>query len=118
MDSFAEELDHLGFARPLQFVLFFMLDLMLERVPQISQRLIRHPFRRESVIERRQNALLDFMQRHLVWPLSGQLRNRKIGWKFHLDRAGLVRLLPKQLLDKSGQEIIRCETQPKLLTAL
>ncbi len=60
-------LTDLRLARALQLMPLFVLDLVLERMPQIGQRLLRHPLRGESVIDRRQDALLDLMQRDGVF---------------------------------------------------
>ena len=84
LDSLTEKFDHLRLTGPLQLMSFLMLDLMLERAPQIMQRFVRHPFRGEGVIERRQDALLDFMQRnHVLGGLARNFRDRKIRWEFH-----------------------------------
>ena len=58
---------------------FFVLDIVLDRVPQIGQRFFRHQFRRERVVQRRQDLLLDFVQRHrVIRLLARQFRDRKI----------------------------------------
>ena len=108
------------FLGPLDLVTFLMLDLMLERVPQIMQRFVRHQFRRECVIERRQDALLDFIQRNrVIGRLARNFRRLENSPEIPPDRfASHEASWPSDLLDEMREEIVRCETQPKLLPAL
>ena len=78
-DPFVEKLHDLLFFRALDFVFLFVLEVVLNRVAQLRQRLLRHDLRRERIVDRRQDLFLDLIQRYrVVRFLSSQLGHWKL----------------------------------------
>ena len=114
-----QELHDLLLLGPLDLVFLLVLQVVLNGVPQIGQRLVRHQLRREGVVHRRQNLLLDFVQRHgVIRLLARDLRHGKLGWKWNLHAPGLARFHSHDLRAKLRQEILRREMQPEFFTAM
>ena len=80
----------LRFPGSLGIMLFSVLDIVLDHLPNIGKGFSRNQFGRERVIQRRQNLLLNLLQRNCVIRFfARQFFDRKIVWEMDDHQARL-----------------------------
>src|SRR4051812_2791573 len=89
-DSLVEELHDLLFFRALDLMFLFVLEIVLNRMAQFSQRFLRHDLRRKRVVQRGKDLLLYLVERYRVISLlPGKLRHREFRRELYLNAAGI-----------------------------
>src|SRR5206468_8225878 len=100
-------------------MLFLMLEIVLDQLAKINQRLSGDQFVRKSVIKRWQNLFFYFAQCHRVTCLfSGHFLDWKITRKSDGDLAHFVTLLPDNLLAECWKKIPGRQMKPKFIAAM